>query len=166
MTDTILYQTPRRKPRRDMLAIRAAAMTVGDMRRLICPRPLSSNVVLQPEESEAVRVANFLREVTLQGRLNAVWLHVANEAAGGSRTAKLRYAKALNMGMIPGMADYLFLPQGPAFLCELKVGKGRQNDNQIAVEKWARETGLHYHLFYSAGELEQILIDERVLTNG
>ena len=152
------------KPRRNLKRLRTMPLTVGELRNLIVPRPLTGNVRLGPEESGSVEIANWLREITLNGRLHAMWMHTPNEMAGGTRTAKLRHAKALNMGMIPGWPDYTFFPQGPAVLCEYKVGKGRQNDNQISVQRWAQDTGLHYHLFRSREELEEILIKERVLT--
>jgi len=66
-------------------------------------------------------------------------------------------ARLKRMGVRAGAGDILFLINGRAVMLELKVGKGRQNENQIATEEaWTVARGL-YHVARSFNEARDFL---------
>lgn len=126
---------------------------------------LTSRLIIRPEERLSIDFANALRAATLEGRLNSVWTHPANEIAGRrSNTAQIRYAIAKAMGMIDGAADFLFLSGAGCAALEAKIGGGSQQDNQLDFEIWCGKAGVPYRIFRSVDEGLSILADIGLLT--
>lgn len=132
-------------------------MTPGCLLRLMARPKLSSALKLGPEDLICVEFANRLRAWTIEGRLSAVWSHVGNEVAGGSKNAMIRYAIARGLGMISGASDYVFLWQGGSGAIEAKAGRNQQQPNQSDFESWCAARNVPYRLMRSADEGEQIL---------
>ena len=123
-------------------------MTLKYILRLMRYTPLSRSLRLGPEDRIAIEFANELRKASIEGRLNAVWLHVPNESKRSSAAGAI--ARAL--GLIPGTADYLFLHANGSFALECKADKGRQNDNQKDFEQWCEDQRVPYHVFRTVEE--------------
>lgn len=136
-------------------------MNVAVLRLMI--RPSLSKVRLGPEDVIAIDFANRLREWTLTDKLIAVWTHIPNEVAGGTKNAGLRYAIAKALGMISGAADYVFLWDRGSAAIEMKAPRGTQNQNQSDFQKWCELMGVPYYLARSADEGEGILRNLGVL---
>lgn len=133
------------------------------IQRLMAFRPLS-NLTIKPEEALAIEFAVALRQATLEGRLQCVWTHPANEIAGRrDRLAQIRYTIAKAMGLIDGAADYLFLWGTGSGALEAKVGKNGQQPNQEDFEAWCLEMNVPYRTFTSTDEGLAILIEWGVM---
>lgn len=122
-----------------------------------------SGLKLGAEDKICIDFANRLKAWTLENRLTAVWTHVANELAGGSKNAKIRYAIAKALGLISGTADYLFLWDGGCAALEFKAGKNPQSPNQKDFQQWCIVRKVPYFVVYSADQGQQILQDLGVL---
>ncbi|MEN5278937.1 hypothetical protein ABE527_18570 [Brucella sp. TWI432] len=130
-------------------------MTPAILRLML--RPTLSKVKLGPEDVISIDFANRPREWTITRRLIAVWTHIPNEVAGGSKNAGLRYAIAKALGMISGAADYVFLWDGGSAAIEMKAPKGTQSGNQSDFQKWCELMDVPYYVTRSADEAEEKL---------
>lgn len=130
--------------------------------RLLLPGKLGK-VKLGPEDHITIEFATRLRVWSIERRLRAVWTHIPNEVAGGTKNAKIRYAIAKALGMIPGASDFVFLWAKGSAAIEIKAPKGRQSDNQTDFQTWCDIEGVPYFLAYSADEAETILRNLGVL---
>lgn len=120
-------------------------------------RPALGKVKLGPEDIISIDFANRLRDWTMTNQLSAVWTHIPNEVAGGTKNAGLRYAIAKALGMISGAADYVFLWSGGSAAIEMKAARGTQSQGQSDFQKWCELMNVPYHLVRSADEGEEIL---------
>jgi len=125
--------------------------------RLMAWTKLGSTLKLGPEDLIAIEFANRLRAWTLEGKLTAVWSHVSNELAGGTKNARIRYSIAKALGMITGFADYVILWDSGSAAIEAKSKTGMQTAGQSDFEEWCRARGVPYYLIRSADEGEAIL---------
>lgn len=112
-----------------------------------CPF-LPRNTRLGPEDRECLRFANIMRQMTIEGTYQGVWLHIPNEGKRHRITGAISRA----LGLIPGAADYLFVNDVGAAFLEFKSDKGRQNDNQRAFQVWCDAAGVRYEVVRSADE--------------
>lgn len=128
----------------------------GPVLRLMQYVPLSRGLKLGPEDRICKDFAGALRVATIEGRMTAVWLHVANELAHGHRTG-VSGAIARALGMHPGVADYLFLWEGGCLALEAKSVTGVASPNQIDFASWCADRGVPYHIFRSSTEGLDIL---------
>ena len=85
--------------------------------------------------------------------LRGLLFHVPN---GGARNAR-EGAKFKTMGVRPGVADFIFLFDGSAYMIELKTKRGKQSQDQINWEFVIRKQGFAYFIIRSLAEF-QILI--------
>ena len=107
----------------------------------------------RPEQEICVEFANRLRALELDGKLKCVWTHVPNEIGWSpNKVAQTLYAAAKAMGMIVGMADYLFLAADCSLALEAKSKSGTQHDGQKDFEVWCKSKGVPYAVFKSADE--------------
>lgn len=130
---------------------------------LLCQETKTGALRLGPEEQECLIFANELRQLSIEGRLRAVWTHVPNEIGGSSKDkrsrnlAGIRYTIAKSMGMVPGAADYMFLACDGSYCLEMKSASGKQQPNQKKFQKWCEHCDVPYALAYSAREaIEQL----------
>lgn len=138
-------------------------------------RPKLANLKLGPEDQMAVQFADGLRVFALQGKLKAVWTHVANEMAGAGKTkdenarktsirlAQIRYAIAKALGLISGTSDYLFLWEGGSGALEAKAPGKPQRPEQKDFQKWCEENGVPYRIFHTPKEGYLVLEEWGVL---
>ncbi len=134
--------------------------------RLMDPGKLSSvaRQRLKPEEVLACGVAGACRAWTLEGRLDAVWSHIANELGGGTKFARIRYAIAKHMGLISGAPDFFFVGRSGAVVIELKSKTGRLSDNQKDWRTWCEAQNVPYYVCRSLDEVEAALKAEGLLS--
>lgn len=131
--------------------------------RLMATRDII-NLQIKPEEELSIAFSSALRQATLEGRLTCVWTHPANEIAGlRSRKAQVRYAIAKAMGMIDGAPDYLFLWGAGSGALEAKIGRNKQQPNQVDFQAWCEAASVPYRVFTSVEEGLQILSEWKVL---
>lgn len=116
--------------------------------------PKLGAVKLGPEDCICIEFANRLRAWSLEGRMSCVWLHPANEVAGGTKLAALRYSIAKALGLISGAPDYVFLSSEGSFAIEMKAGKNGLSDNQKAFRTWCESQEIPYAVCRSADEAE------------
>lgn len=144
----------------------AQALPPTILRGLLSQVPFKGGFRLtKPEDLFAYALANRLRELSVKGRLRAVWCHVPNEVGAvgkargengayhstpASRSASLRYTLARALGLVPGTADYLFLGPAGSLALELKVGRGSMSDNQKTFARWCADVGVPYVLATAA----------------
>jgi len=139
-------------------------------------RPNADHLRYGPEDSEAKRFADRVRQWTMEGHLRGIWNHVANEIAGESgghadeqvrkslrRKAQIRYTKAQALGMIVGWSDYVFCRSDASLALECKSARGAQRDGQQDFEKWCVDQSIPYRIFRTAEEGWDILVEEGYL---
>lgn len=151
--------------RRDIKALRATVMSALELCAFLSPTRLTQNLCarLKPEELLSCKVASLLRKLAIEGKLNCVWAMVPNELGASARNVRVLYAKASQMGMVPGTVDFVFLAESRGFAIELKAETGRQSDNQINYERWCLTVGVGYHICRSVDEVIAALKEEGVL---
>jgi len=119
---------------------------------------LFRNLKQGPEDKVEFACLGYLKILTLQNKLPAVWFKVTNEGAynkGGNRPL---YGRKLDsQGKIAGISDAVIAGNGQTLFCEFKAGKNKQSPSQKIFEEWAQETGNLYYLVYSLDEFKEII---------
>lgn len=139
--------------------------------RLMHHKGLSSTACanLGPEDAEAYRFAQDLRQASLEGRLLAVWTHPANELAGVGKTVggkfrvSVQSAIAKALGLITGTSDYLFLFRGGSIAMEFKAADGSLRSSQRDFRDWCLAMGVPFHVVRSRAEALEVLRGAGVL---
>lgn len=137
---------------------------VGRLAAYLLPASVQG-LKLGPEDRIGIDLAGRLRVASIEGRLIAVWLHVANEVGGGhGNKSRIAYAVAKALGTHAGIADLLFLWNGGSLAIELKAPGNTQTESQKLFEAWCAHANVPYHVCTSADEAEAILRAAGVLT--
>lgn len=107
-----------------------------------------------PEQKMQIAIFTYLRDLmALQGYKKFMCYHPAN---GGHRS-KAAGAKFKAMGVVAGVADFVFLFNGgKSVYVELKHGKGKQEDPQEWFEKTINGLGYEYYLLAADSESEGV----------
>lgn len=108
---------------------------------------------IQPEQRLSIECADYLRELTLTGKLNAVWCHVPNEGKRHNIVGAILKA----MGMLPGSPDFWFIWRDGGGVIELKCGKNWLTDYQQYFMTWAVNNGVRQGVAKSLDEFKAIL---------
>lgn len=132
-------------------------MKAATLLRLMRWTTLGGSLKLGPEDLIAIAFAARMRAWTIEGKLTAVWSHVPNEVAGGTKNAGIKYAIANALGMITGCPDYFFLWEGGSAVIEAKSKVGKQTAGQVDFQEWCEARNVPYFLIRSADEGEAIL---------
>lgn len=117
---------------------------------------LSWNWKLQPEQRLSVELADALRIEAKDGRLKAVFCHVANEGKRSKIVASILKA----MGLIPGSPDFWFIWNGGGGLIELKRPDKplpKLEDNQEYFMQWAQSLSVRHAVHNSVQDALQTL---------
>lgn len=132
--------------------------------RLMVPTG-SGTLRLGPEDRIAREFADRLRAWSLEGRMTALWFHVPNELAGrhNDRRAAIRYGVAKALGLIPGVADYVFLSGTGAWVLEAKAPRGSLTATQKDFRAWCALHGVPHAVMRSADDGERALREWGVL---
>ena len=101
----------------------------------------------------------MLRQAYIEGRINAVFTHIANEAKSSVLAGKLRKA----IGMLPGAADWIIANSEVTLFIELKAGKNKQSEAQKLFQDLCIRAGIPYYVCYSVEEAESVLIRHNIL---
>lgn len=94
--------------------------------------------------------------VTLLGtrvRRDIIWHSIPNEA----KRSKVEGARLKALGMLPGVADMLFVIGGRAHYLEFKTPIGRQTENQKAFQLCCEAAGVPYELVRSIDQAMAVL---------
>jgi hypothetical protein len=79
--------------------------------------------------------------------------HVRNNADNGRDGA---YWKEL--GVVKGVADFLFLFAGKCYCIELKTPRGTQSDEQIDWERKVHDQGIDYFIVKTIEEFKYLML--------
>jgi len=85
-----------------------------------------------------------------------LYVHVPNEAPTNNFGW---WSSQLKKGMAKGCSDWIIMYRGRVICIELKFGKGKQNDNQIAFEAWCKESETPYYVVWTMDEFIKIVDD-------
>tara|TARA_Y100000310_G_C20442258_1_gene696669 strand:+ start:169 stop:537 length:369 start_codon:yes stop_codon:yes gene_type:complete len=106
-----------------------------------------------------VNQIKFLQEMNQQAAQELVYFHVPN---GGSRKSSFEGYNLKKMGLLPGVADYIFMWRINSLtkvgFIEFKTKKGKQTDTQKEFEKRSNALHIPYELARSEKEGIDILI--------
>lgn len=100
--------------------------------------PRSAKPRKQPEFELHCVVVDLLRTL---GKRGLFWFHPAN----GEKRSPRAGARLARMGVVRGVPDLVLLWKGKAIGLELKADKGRQDENQRAVQLAWEQTGNPYY---------------------
>lgn len=106
--------------------------------------PSIKSLKMGPEDMLSYELAIWLRTQYFDGKLNAVFTHIANEGAG-----KVAMIRKKAIGMMPGAADWLITDGRRIVFIELKAGKNKQSAAQIEFNGWCNEVGVPYAVCYT-----------------
>ena len=115
------------------------------------------------EALECIKLANELKILSVNNKLNCVWFHVSNEnpvARKFIHWAKLQKA----IGLMKGAPDYVFLWEKGAACIEMKALSGRLSDSQKVFQAWCQQQKVPYKVTYSAEEALNQLKEWNLLT--
>jgi hypothetical protein len=84
---------------------------------------------------------------------NTVWFHVPN----GEKRDRVTATKLKQMGVRPGVADFIILHKGQSIALELKREGGRMSKDQIGFEKVWRANGGSYLVVFSIKMAEDLI---------
>ncbi len=107
------------------------------------------------EDKVTIEIANYFRELTLTGKANFIWFHVANEIGNGRQYtfgAKLRA-----MGKMPGCSDFVLIGKNGGLCLEVKSAKGKIGPNQKIFNKWCNSLDVPYAVVRSVQETKEVL---------
>lgn len=104
-----------------------------------------------------MEVVQHLVPLSIDGKLQALWFHPANEAIK-SKEHGIGFNIVLKMmGKLPGVPDLIFGFKGGMGCIELKHDKGKLSDNQTMFSKWCAEFDIPFVIARSWEEVEQAL---------
>lgn len=106
--------------------------------------PKVGNLKLGAEDKLSYEFAVWLRQQYFNGKLQAVFFHVANEGAG-----KLAMVKKKAIGLLPGVADWVVTNEKCTIFIELKVKPNKQNENQKIFQQLCEKHNVAYYLCYT-----------------
>ena len=113
---------------------------------------------LKGEDKLSNRIAIELKALTLEGKLNAVWFHVPNEAVVGNIKDVLRIKRKHLMGLINGAPDFVIVSKNKTIFLELKTDKGRMTEAQKMFKDWASKTGIEYYIIRCVADLQSAIL--------
>lgn len=114
--------------------------------------PKRGSLKIGAEDTLSNELAVWLRMLYLEGILNAVFVHIANEAAG-----KLAMVRKKYIGLVSGCADWIIVSKDTSLFLELKVKPNKQSKNQVLFQEWCDDEGVHYAICYSIEEAQYII---------
>ena len=118
---------------------------------------------LHGEDFLSNQVAQYLKVLTLEEKLEGVWFHVPNESVVGDRMDIVRIKRKQCLGMINGAPDFIITTRSKTIFIELKTDKGRQTESQKMFEKWSSKHNIAYSVCRSLDEVSQVLKKEGVI---
>lgn len=108
--------------------------------------------VKQPELYACVALHKRLQMLCAMGKLKGFYTHFPAGGGGKARGQKLKA-----MGLMPGVADYVFFAFGTVFFLEMKAEDGVQGGNQKTFQKLAEAEGYKYAVCWSLDEALETL---------
>lgn len=127
--------------------------TSANLVKLLSREKLSMKFRIEPEQRLSIEVADWLRGMSLTGQLKAVFFHVPNESKRHIITAMILKA----MGMLSGVSDFIFLWNDGSGVIELKVGKGKETENQLLFFDWCDSLGVYRATCRSLEDVQRTL---------
>lgn len=118
---------------------------------------------LRGEDLLSNQVAQYLKVLTLEEKLNGVWFHVPNESVVGDRMDVVRIKRKHSLGMINGAPDFIITTGTKTIFIELKTATGRQTEAQKMFEKWCCKHEISYNICRSLEEVEKVLKTEKII---
>ena len=106
-----------------------------------------------------VNQIKFLQQMNQQAVEELIYFHIPN---GGSRKSAFEGYNFKKMGLLPGVADYIFMWRSGSLtkvgFLEFKTQKGKQTTSQKEFEKQSNALNIPYELVRSEKEGIDILI--------
>ena len=123
---------------------------------------------LKGEDALTNVIAQYLRAMSLEGKLKGVWFHVPNESVvseGNRVTDILRIKRKQAMGLINGAPDFVFVSTEKTIFIELKTKTGTLSEYQKLFREWCESDGITYTIARSLGDVIKILTENRFIIN-
>lgn len=117
--------------------------------------PWANLKVKGSEDSISIAIANYFRELSLEGKAQFIWFHVPNENGNNKQFAF--GAKLRAMGKMPGCADFVLMGKDKSVCLEVKTSTGRQGPNQKLFQQWCNDNGVYYRIVKSVDETKEVL---------
>lgn len=122
------------------------------LQRLMATWPLASTKI-GPEDRIGMEFAADIRQAVYEGRFRGTFTHIPNEVGGGNgKKSSARYALAKSMGLITGVADYVFARPGVCIWIEFKAGRNVQSPAQQDFQTWCEQEAVPYYVVKSAAD--------------
>lgn len=137
--------------------------TINKIRLLSKIKNLSN---LKGEDALTNQIAQYLRAVSLEGKLKGVWFHVPNESVVSERnklTDIIRIKRKQSMGLINGAPDFVFVSPEKTVFIELKVKGGSLSEYQKLFREWCESEQITYTIARSLGDVISILATNNLI---
>lgn len=108
----------------------------------------------KPEELICLKLASYLREMSITGKCKHVWFHVSNE--GSAPGKHIWGARQRNIGKFAGVADYIFMGD-TCLALEIKAGKKKLEESQEVFKRWCDDTNVPFRVAYSYEDALSVL---------
>ena len=122
---------------------------------------------LKGEDALTNIIAQYLRAMSLEGKLKGVWFHVPNESVvseGNRVTDILRIKRKQAMGLINGAPDFVFVSAEKTIFIELKTKTGTLSEYQKLFREWCESEGITYTIARSLGDVIEILTENKFIS--
>lgn len=123
---------------------------------------------LKGEDALTNVIAQYLRAMSLEGKLKGVWFHVPNESVvseGNRVTDILRIKRKQAMGLINGAPDFVFVSAEKTIFIELKTKTGTLSEYQKLFREWCESEGIIYTIARSLGDVISILTGNNFISD-
>ena len=122
---------------------------------------------LKGEDALTNIIAQYLRAMSLEGKLKGIWFHVPNESVVSESnrvTDILRIKRKQAMGLINGAPDFVFVSAEKTIFIELKTKTGVLSEYQKLFKEWCESEGITYTIARSLGDVIEILTENKFIT--
>jgi hypothetical protein len=123
--------------------------------------PKANTSKYKGEKRLHIEVVQRLVPLTVDGTLQALWFHPANEAIASKGIGFNIVLKM--MGKLPGVSDLIFGWKGGIGCIELKSDKGVMSDGQKSFKKWCEYHDIPYVIAKSWEDVEKALKEWGIL---
>ncbi len=128
----------------------------SNLTKILLPKRNLGAIKIGEEDRICIEFANYLRQLTFEGKLKYTWFHVPNQFGGYKALFGLKQGW---MGRHPGVPDFCFIGEDGhnSFFIEFKTQKGKLSESQKIYIDWCKDCGVPVYICMSFEEAKKII---------